>query len=162
MFKTRKYLVILIVTGFLLSSPFAFANENSSRTNRMNWWDNPEVQGELGLSQEQVGELAALYENFGDNLEEVSLKKRAAYRKMITALDRDDLTDEQFNQYKEGLEAAWASQATELAERWHGIRQILTKDQWKNLANVAPKAIAAASFGVSKRSTVTLGQKPNK
>lgn len=56
---------------------------------------------------------------------------------MITSLDQKDFSDEEFNQLKEGLETAWASQATVLAEHWRGIRQALTRDQWKNLPNVA-------------------------
>lgn len=121
------------------------------------WYQQEAAQQMLELTTEQIERIAEVEADFGPRLAEMNKEKRTAYRALITALDAGELPQAEFEAMRDRLESAYGSHAALTGERWRALRSILTRTQWRNLPEAAPKALSLGQFGVAKRGGVYMG-----
>lgn len=157
MTKNTRFRILFIaaVTIVLLPVLVAAAGQNAGKSKA--WYEQETVQQKLELSADQVARIAEVEEDFGPRLAAMNQEKRTAYRALITSLDAGELPQDEFEAKRTRLEVAYGSHAALTGERWRALRSILTKTQWRNLPEAAPKALSLGQFGVSKRGGFYMG-----
>ena len=118
------------------------------------WWTNPTVQEKLQLSDEQIvaiGEVIAAHEN---RLQELVITERAAYRSLIQALDSENTGIEKVEERQAQLVAAWSERMVANTEKWMGLREVLSFEQWKALPEAAPTALRLGHLSVVSRGRI--------
>ncbi|MEX1309307.1 MAG: hypothetical protein AB1Z65_02715 [Candidatus Sulfomarinibacteraceae bacterium] len=150
-----RILTIAAVTLVLMPGLAAAADQDTGKAKA--WYERETTQQKLELTNDQIARIAEVENDFGPRLAEMNQEKRTAYRALITALDAGELPQAEFEAMRNRLESAYGSHAALTGERWRALRSILTKTQWRNLPEAAPKALSLGQFGVSKRGGFYMG-----
>jgi len=153
--KTR--LILIAAVTIVLLPVFDAAGQET--TKKKAWYEQESAQQKLELTTDQIARLTVVEEDFVPRLAALNQEKRAAHRALITALDAEDLPQAEFEAMRNRLESAYGSHAALTGERWRALRSVLTRTQWRNLPEAAPKALSLGLFGVAKRGGIYMGPK---
>jgi Spy/CpxP family protein refolding chaperone len=148
---------ILFATAVMVALLPGFTAAGQNAGNKKSWYEQETVQQKLELTADQVKGIAEVEASFGPRLVALNGEKRAAYRALMTALDADDLPQQEFETKRARLEAAYGSHAALTGDRWLALRRVLTEQQWRKLPEAAPRALTLGHFGVAKRGGVYMG-----
>lgn len=150
-----RLMMIAAVTIVLLPVSAAAANPDAPK--KTPWYEEETAQQKLELTSDQIARIAEVEADFGPRLAAMNKQKRTAYRALITALDAGELPQAEFEAMRTRLESAYGTHASLTGERWRALRSILTRTQWRNLPEAAPKALTLGQYGVSKRGGIYMG-----
>lgn len=152
-----RFRVLIIAAVAIVLLPGLAGASGKDGGNRKPWYEQETVQEKLELTDDQVTSLAEVETTYGPRLAAMNQEKRTAYRSLVTSLDSDDLTQQEFEAMRARLEAAYGTHAATTGDRWQALRSVLTKQQWRNLPEAAPKALSLGQFGVAKRGGMYMG-----
>lgn len=156
---SRSRVFCAAVAGVIFLLPIFAGATEKDQGKRKSWYEQKAVQQKLGLTADQVAGITEVEESFGARLVKMNQEKRTSYRGLMSALDAGQLSEDDFEARRTRLEEAYGSHAAVSADRWRALRSILTKDQWRNLPEVAPRALALGYFSIVKRGSVYMGPK---
>ena len=151
----RIRLILIAAVTIVLLPVLNAAGQEANK--KKAWYEQESAQQKLELTADQIARLAEVEEHYVPRLAALNHEKRTAHRNLITAFDAGVLSEEDFAAKKTRLEVAYGSHAALTGERWRALRSILTRTQWRNLPEAAPKALSLGQFGVSKRGGVYMG-----
>jgi len=151
-----RFRILLIAAVTIVLLP-AFAATGQDAEKQKAWYEQETAQQKLELTTDQIARIAEVEEDFVPRLAALNQEKRTAHRALITSLDAGELPQDEFEAKRTRLEVAYGSHAALTGDRWRALRSILTKTQWRNLPEAAPKALSLGLFGVSKRGGFYMG-----
>ncbi len=128
------------------------------KPNMVKWWEEPEVQDGLQLSDAQVHAIAELIESHQQRLKDIVLRQRTAYRLLIQNIDRAAVDPELRQRRESEFLAAWGEQAQANIEKWTALREILSFEQWAQLPETAPTALRIGHLAVVSRGTIRVDE----
>jgi len=127
----------------LLATSLATAQGQSRPQGRRqtNWWADPNIQQELVLTNEQVDEIADIYQSTSQARQDASTEHRAAYQALVTAMGDDSTSDEELAALRQELEDASLASTRATIDLWTQLRGVLSAKQWSMLPETASSAL---------------------
>lgn len=130
----------------------------AGRHSRTPWWQVEDNVKTLGLTADQVSQIAEVEAQFAEPLHEARKARIAAYRKLIRKMDSTTYTAEEIKALTKGLEDAFSAEVRVSVSHWKELRGILNDAQWVQLPTVAPGDLMVGGFGISARGKVIIGE----
>jgi hypothetical protein len=125
---------------------------------RQAWWENKNVQQELGLGDDQVSAIGAIEEKNREATRKQRQAQQKAYRTMIRLLTSGDATEDEIATARQGLEDAWTESIRKNVAHWIELREELSSEQWERLPKVAPQVLQLGAFRMRAMGTFRIGE----
>ncbi len=138
----------LVIAVVLSAGPVLAQNPRSGqqqRRHRTAWFEREDVQQALGLTETQIASLSEATKAHREKLPALRRAQREAYRALFEALGSEKPDPAAVEEARKDLETAILDLNRAGMDHWIALRKILTKAQWEQLPNVAPRALRLGS-----------------
>jgi Ni/Co efflux regulator RcnB len=132
--------IIAVIAVAVVAAAGATSAQDSSAAARQ-WWQKPEVQQKLNLTEAQVAEITNLDQELGARAEAATEARSDAWQAVKTAA-AEQPSGEAFVEAAEAYRNAVDGLAVLSIERIQALTTILSSEQFAALSGVAPAALA--------------------
>lgn len=133
------------------------AAEGSNKAKqRFRWWRDESIVAELGLSDDQIETINQLMTSkTGDSTKQRQRERQLSLR-YLRALNQDPYDAEMVDRLSKQLIEHLSSEHRRRIESVHALRDILTKEQWTRLWELAPRALQVGRFVATRGTGVSV------
>ncbi len=120
------------------------------------WWRDAGVVAEIGLSDDQLASVELLMADGSDARSTIRRRERRAGLAFLRALSQDPYDPAQVERRAAEVVDALADVYRHRLDQVHGLREILTHEQWLRLWKAAPQAVQVTRFRATLGPTISV------
>jgi Spy/CpxP family protein refolding chaperone len=133
-----------LAAGAVLCAALAAAQQPAAAPRqRAQWWQQPKVAADLGLSGEQTAAIAAMELSQRERRAAATRAYSQAYAALVVALTAETIDEAAVARARAAVAAAWAEIGAAGLARLEALRAVLSPAQLRRLPAVAPQALRA-------------------
>jgi len=117
---------------------------------KQRFWRDPEIAGQLKISEEQVESLNAEARDFLSHLEKSRRIMRVSYQKLLISLSQDPVDEKAVEAAEKDFRDAGTSRYHLMTGQLSELRKILSHEQWLQLKKLRPRAFQIDRFRLTK------------